>query len=100
MSTQGKIIIPIIATLFLSACQTTSIRTEVQTIVVAPPETLYNCPQIGKLPNPETLTNQQVAVVIEKLYKYNKVCHINVAAIEKFVKESKAVIAASQTQRP
>ncbi|PCJ96744.1 MAG: hypothetical protein COA52_00625 [Hyphomicrobiales bacterium] len=77
--------------LSLNACSDTliAIKSETNSVIVTPPNNLYNCPQLRRIPNPETLTNQQVADTIGKLYKYNKICKINMNNIKKFVNEAK-----------
>jgi hypothetical protein len=87
-----KYLMLILSVIVLSACQSASRNLPaIDTVVITPPSTLYNCPQLGKLPDPETLTNQQVADVIEKLYRYNKICGINMNEIRKFVEKAKTI---------
>lgn len=80
--------IMIVLSLGLVGCQTTERVSAINTVVISPPATLFNCPQLGKLPNPDTLTNQEVADVISKLYRYNKICKINMTEIQKFVESA------------
>jgi len=84
------IIFPLI---FISACSTTTgIKIETNTIVIKPSNSLYNCPQLGRLPDPETLTNKQVADTIVKLMRNNKTCNINMKAIQKYISDAEAAI--------
>lgn len=76
----------------LAGCNTTRTITVTDTVVVKPPQTLFNCPQIGPVPNPETLTNQEVADFIAKLYRYNKICGINMTQIEKYVADAEKTL--------
>lgn len=91
----NKVIVMIMCALMLTACASSKRLTQTidqsTTIVISPPASLYNCPQIGKIPDPETLTNQQAAEFIEKLYKYHRVCKISLNKIEQYVKKAKAV---------
>ena len=80
-----NVLIIVFISIFLVGCNSTKRISAINTTVITPPATLYNCPQLGKLPNPETLTNQEVADVISKLYRYNKICKINMDQIQKFV---------------
>lgn len=86
-----KPIIVITLVALLSACTTTKsvIVDDSRVVVIAPPKSLFNCPQVGVIPDPKTLTNKQVADFITKLYKYHKTCGINMKQIEKFVEEAK-----------
>lgn len=94
-----KYIAALVLLLTLGGCMTSKVEPPVvinRTIVISPPETLFNCPQIGKLPNWETLTNQQLADLIEKLYRYNKICKINMNAIEEYVAKAQAALDAKE----
>lgn len=72
--------------LFLAGCQSTQpmLRTTEQ-VVVMPDRSLFKCPTLDKLPNPDTLTDLEVARVLVELQKNNKVCKNNIVAIEKFL---------------
>lgn len=88
----NKIVIALAAMLCIAGCTTTRtiVNDQSEFVVVRPPSSLFNCPQIGKIPNPATLTNKQVAEFIEKLYKYNKVCKINMDQIRAFIDAAEA----------
>lgn len=76
--------------LFLSGCATnTEIQVVEKTKVVLPPEQLYNCPELKNYPNPETLTNEQVANVIITLIKNNETCRNNIEAIKRYLQEAR-----------
>ena len=90
-----KWIIISLAFLLLS-CQTApTIIDQTQTIVISPPETLFNCPQIKKsdIPNPETLTNQEIADFIKKYETNLRICGINMTKIKEYIINAKAVYA-------
>lgn len=57
-------------------------------VVIKPHKSLFNCPQLGAFPDYKTLTNKQVADIIAKLYKYHKICSINIKQIEKFIEQA------------
>jgi len=82
-----SIIIAVTVCLALSGCMTpkTVVVDDSKFIVIVPPKTLMNCPQVGKAPNPETLTNKQIADYISKLRRYSQECKINMDAIERYV---------------
>lgn len=87
------IVIIVAACLALAACTTTKTvpLDKSKIIVIDPPKVLFNCPQLGEIPDPKTLTNKKVAEFIAKLYKYNKVCKINMDKIEKYIEEAKKI---------
>jgi hypothetical protein len=97
-----KRILGVIATLLLcvtlAGCATTgadTLITQDVPMVVSPPDTLFSCPQLSQYPNPETLTNDQLATIITTLVKYNKVCGANMYEIQTYIDNAKAQIAAS-----
>lgn len=59
------------------------------TVVVSPPDSLYNCPEFSKLPNPETLTIQQAINVIDQLIRINQTCATNMRQIKSYVERAK-----------
>jgi hypothetical protein len=83
--------IVLVACALLAGCSTTKIITQTEYIVVKPPETLYNCPQLTNLPDPETLTNKQSNDVLAKLWKYNGTCGINIKSIHDFIEKAEAI---------
>lgn len=78
----------------LAACATTSQTVVVQQepIVIAPPNTLYSCPQVSKLPDPATLTNRDLANLITTLIKDNKICGANMNSIRTYVDKARMQI--------
>lgn len=89
-----SVIVAMILSLLVAACSNTRLtQTLDQTTVtvVNPPKSLYNCPQVGKIPDPETLTNQEVADFIEKLYRYQKICKINIEKIRQYVERANRI---------
>lgn len=77
-------IIPLIFA--LSSCASSNqslVRTEYK--VVKPSEALYECPIQKRWPNPETLTDVEVAKTLVQLYKNNVKCKTSIEAIRKFL---------------
>lgn len=58
-------------------------------IVVAPPDSMYSCPQLANLPKPETLTDLEVARLIVRLDENNKVCGASMASLKQFYTNAK-----------
>ena len=90
-------VIPLALT--LAACNTTNpaIVTK-QQIVILPDTSLYNCPTLNQFPNPNKLTDVQVARVIVNLYKNNQTCKNSILAIQKFLEESKRTVEGADQQ--
>lgn len=86
--------------LFLAGCQTTdsTILTANKLIVVKPTESMYNCPTIKSFPNPEKLTDIQVAKTIVTLYKNNIICKNSINAIQEFLNKSETEVNSKDTQ--
>lgn len=70
----------------LAGCETTGTGPLIQDkyTVVTPPDELYTCPQITKLPDPTTLTDLAVAKLIVRLDENNKTCGASMKALKKF----------------
>lgn len=89
------LIIPLL--LILVACQSTPkpvVLSKVNTIVIAPPDSLYaTCTEPPKVPDPETLTNQQVTDFIQSIYTWGKKCKLSNDKIKQFVIEAKKIYA-------
>jgi hypothetical protein len=60
--------------------------------VIIPDNSLYNCPTVRSFPNPNNLTDAEVARVIVELYKNNQICKNSIDAVKKFLEQSKATI--------
>ena len=82
------LIIPLV--LFLAACNSTpQVISSQKIIVVVPDETFFNCPTLKSFPNPEKLTDVQVARLILELYKDNQICKNSLESIKAFLEEAK-----------
>jgi hypothetical protein len=82
----------------LAGCATTGPTTIVNNnvyVAISPPDTLYNCPQLAKFPNPKTLTNLQLANLITELVKDNRICGLSEKSIKDYVAKIKAQIEAN-----
>lgn len=71
--------------------QTTAVRT--QPIVVIPDRSLFVCPTISQFPNPETLTDEEVARLLVQLYRNNVTCKRNMDAILNTLQQARRVSA-------
>lgn len=73
----------------------TLVRTE--QVVIIPDRTLFECPSIRRYPNPETLTDSQVAELMINLQSNNTKCQKNINAIWKTLQDNKAEIEKRKT---
>lgn len=82
------LIIPFL--LLLTACNTTpQVISSKEIVVVIPDNSFFNCPTLESFPNPEKLTDVQVARLILELYKDNKICKNSLESIKTFLEEAK-----------
>lgn len=85
-----KKLLIVIPALMLAGCATTTptlVRTE--QIVIMPDSSLFSCPNVRKFPNPETLTDAQVAELLVTLHRNNTNCQRNINAIKLALEEAK-----------
>ena len=86
----------------LSGCATTTptVIDQSTVVVITPPETLFNCPQIKKsdIPDADTLTNQEIANFIEKYETNLRTCGINMAKIKEYIVNAKANLETNVTE--
>jgi len=77
--------------LFLSACgsEPTQFITTQKQIVVLPDDQMYKCPVITLFPNPETLTDIQVAKLLIQLHTNNLECKNSLVVIKAFLEKAK-----------
>lgn len=85
------VIIPL--TLLLIGCNSTTQNVvSTKLTVVTPDESLYTCPIVKQYPDPNKLTDIQVARLLVTLYQNNITCKNSIDAIKKFLDDSKASI--------
>ncbi|CAB4162522.1 hypothetical protein UFOVP787_53 [uncultured Caudovirales phage] len=75
--------------LILAACNTPQVISSQKITVIIPDESLFNCPTLSSFPNPEKLTDVQVARLILELYKDNQICKNSLESIKAFLEEAK-----------
>ena len=81
--------------LFLTACNSqTTVVTRIEYRVVEIPESILQCVRMNRdsLPNPNTLTDVQLARVIRTLWKNNETCANNMEAIKEYIRKAKETI--------
>lgn len=91
-----KYILTILFALFLGACNTSqpTVVTRTEYRVVEIPESILQCVRVSKdtLPDPDKLTDVQIARLIRQLWKNNETCANNMNAIREFIRKSKETI--------
>jgi len=76
--------------ILVSGCASTEqVITREKLTVVAPDRSMYNCPSIESYPNPETLTDSDVAKLLVQAEKNNAECRRNMKAIKNFIDQAK-----------
>lgn len=86
------IAVTVIAAATLAGCAKapppqTLIKTE--QVVIVPDRSLFNCPNVRRFPNPETLTDAEVAKLLVTLHKNNTDCQKNINTIWKTLDAAK-----------
>ncbi len=81
----------IIPAILLAGCATTPEQVIVRTeqIVIIPNDSLFNCSSVRRFPNPENLTDAQVAELLIALHRNNTNCQRNINAIKMSLQEAK-----------
>ena len=87
-----RILIAAVATLALAGCAKAPppqfiTKTELQVIV--PEKSMFYCQNVRHFPNPETLTDVQVAKLLVELHSKNTECQKNINSVYKFLDEAK-----------
>lgn len=79
--------------LFVSGCNTTkpTLIKPSLTVIMPPEEFFTKCRTVG-LPDPNTLTDDQVAKLIVRMWAMNKTCVETVQAIKEYLESSKKII--------
>lgn len=87
-----RIMIAAIATLTLAGCAKApppQLITKTELQVVVPGRNMFYCQNVRRFPNPETLTDVEVAKLLVELHSKNTECQKNMNSIYKFLDEAK-----------
>ena len=86
-----KILIAVVAMLGLTACASKPrqviTKTEIQ--VYVPDRSMFYCQNVRRFPNPDTLTDAQVAKLLVELHSKNTECQKNMNALYKSLDQAK-----------
>ena len=85
-----KKVVAIVLAAGLAGCSSASqLITKDKLIVIEPDKSLYNCPVVPKYPNPDTLTDIEVAKLLVLMERNNSDCRRNMKAIQTFIEQAK-----------
>lgn len=90
-----RIIIASALALTLAGCATApppQLVTRTEHVVVVPEKQLFHCPYVHEYPNPDTLTDMEVAKLLIRMNTNGKQCQKNMDAIYEFLLKSKATV--------
>ena len=84
-----KILIAVAATLALAGCASkpAQVITKTELQVYVPDRSMFYCQNVRRFPNPETLTDAQVAKLLVELHSKNTECQKNMNAVYKTLEE-------------
>lgn len=86
-----KYLIVLAAALTLAGCakKPAQVLTKTEIEVYVPDRTMFYCQNVRRFPNPETLTDAQVAKLLVELHGKNTECQKNMNALYKTLEEAK-----------
>jgi len=86
-----KIVIASVLALGLAGCASkpAQVLTKTELQVYVPERTMFYCQNVRRFPNPDTLTDVQVAKLLVELHSKNTECQKNMNAVYKTLAEAK-----------
>jgi hypothetical protein len=86
-----KVLIAAVAALSLAGCASkpAQVITKTELQVYIPDRAMFYCQNVRRFPNPETLTDAQVAKLLVELHSKNTECQKNMNTIYKTLEEAK-----------
>ena len=86
-----KTLIAVAAALTLAGCASkpAQVITKTELQVYIPEKSMFYCQNVRRFPNPETLTDAQVAKLLVELHSKNTECQKNMNAVYKTLDEAK-----------
>lgn len=89
------LIVAVLMGLSLAGCSEEEARYVNKYVVVSPPGSLYNCPQMKKWPDIKNLRELQVAQTLVTLAQNNRICASSLNAIKRYVASAQSRIEGS-----
>ena len=74
------------------------VLTKTEQVVIMPDKSLFNCPNVRKFPNPESLTDVEVSKLLVQLHTNNTPCQKNINSIYQFLDGAKKTTEASKKE--
>lgn len=87
-----KKIIFVLTAMTLVGCNSVQGPSVTKYKVVEPANSLYSCPLYKNFPDPNKLTDPQVAQMLVQLYGNNVKCYNAVQSLRKFLEQSKNIV--------
>jgi hypothetical protein len=90
-----RVIIVSLLALTLAGCVSSpppQLVTKTEAMVIVPEKQMFHCPSVKDYPNPDTLTDMEVAKLLIRMNTNNKQCQKNMDAIYDYLLKSKATI--------
>ena len=87
-----KLLLAVVAMIGLAGCAKPlppQVLTKTEMQVLVPDRTMFYCKNVRKFPNPDTLTDVEVAKLLVELHSKNTECQKNMNALYKFLDEAK-----------
>lgn len=87
-----KKLIVILSALTLAGCATApppQVIVKTEQVVIMPDKALFNCPNVRRFPDPDKLTDVQVAKLLVTLHQNNTNCQKNINSIYQFLDGAK-----------
>ena len=87
-----RVLIACIIALTVAGCNKTmppQVLTKTELQVIVPERNMFYCQNVRRFPNPETLTDVEVAKLLVELHSKNTECQKNMNALYKFLSEAK-----------
>ena len=84
------IIVALVAATLSGCASVPQVLTKEKLVVIEPDRSMYNCPAITRYPNPDTLTDVEVAKLLVMMERSNSECKRNMKAIQIFIEQAKA----------
>lgn len=77
--------------LFLSGCSTDRVLTSENLSIPTISSSMFNCPTVERWPNPDELTDLEVARLLVELRRNNTLCRNSMDAIREFLQRAQRI---------
>lgn len=86
-----KFVLALLGALALAGCQTDqpTVITSTKYKVVVPPDAMWRCPAVNNLPDPDKLTDAQVAKLLVQLEQSNDLCRASIQQVKIYLNNAR-----------